>query len=149
MQKGTAMKHSAVLALVTAAACTLAFSACSDDSSDSTSTTSAKQAACQDRDNLEQSVKSLENLSVVDEGKNGLESALKKVENDLDALGKSAKKAYQPDVDAVKSALDDLKTAVDDFGQPSVTQSVQDVGTAITKVGQTTETLDNAVKASC
>jgi len=144
------MKRTALLALATAAVCTVTVTACSSDSgSSSSSTTTAKQAVCADRDNLKKSVDDLKNLSVASEGKNGVESALKKVKTNIDALGQSAKAAYKPDVDAVKSALDQLQSAVDNFGNQSISQSVQDIGTAISKVGQTTGVLESEVQSGC
>lgn len=145
------MKGKGLLALVTATMCTIAVAGCSSDSgsSSSSSTISPKQAVCADRTDLKNSVDDLRNLSVANEGKSGVESALKKVQKNIDALGQSAKKAYQPDVDAVKSALDQLQTAVNDFGNQSVSQSVEAVGTAISKVGQATSRLVSEVQSGC
>ena len=143
-------------ALVAAAAATLGLAVLagcsSDDNSSSTSTTksaTSKDAVCNARTKLKNNLKSLEDPSLLTEGKSGVQSELDSLEKDLDNLKSAAKTDYQPQVDAVQSSIDDLKTAVKDVGNGSLTDSVQDIGKAITKVGSTTETLLNQVKANC
>ena len=142
-------------ALVAAAAATLGLAVlagCSSDDSSSTTTTKAgtsKDAVCNARTKLKNNLKSLEDPSLLTEGKSGIQSELDSLEKDLDNLMSAAKTDYQPQVDAVKSSIDDLKTAVKDLGNGPLTDNVQDIGKAITKVGNTTETLLNQVKAAC
>jgi hypothetical protein len=143
-------------ALVTAIALTLglvAFAGCSsDDDKSSTSTTTGppgKEAVCDARTKLQKNLDSLEDPSLLTEGKSGIQSSLDSLEKDLDNLTDAAKRDYQPQVDAVKSSLDDLKTAVKNLGDGSITAGISDVGQAVTKVGTTTETLLDQVKADC
>ena len=80
-------------ALVAAAAATLGLAVLagcsSDDDSSSTSTTKAatsKDAVCSARTKLENNLKSLEDPSLLTEGKSGIQSALDSLEKDLDNL---------------------------------------------------------------
>lgn len=61
----------------------------------------------------------------------------------------AAKTDDKPHVDAVKSAIAYLKKAVANVGNGSLSSSLQDVGKAVSRVGSTTETLLNQVKAAC
>jgi hypothetical protein len=142
-------------ALVAAAAATLGlavFAGCSSDSSSSTSTTKAatsKDAVCSARTKLKNNLQSLEDPSLLTGGKSGISSALDGVEQDVNNLTDAAKTDYKPQVDAVKSAIASLKKAVANVGNGSLSSSLQDVSTAVSKVGSTTETLLNQVKAAC
>lgn len=147
MKKAIAAMVSVTLGFAVLAGCS------SDDDSSSTSTTKAatsKEAVCDARTKLQKNLKSLlEDPSLVTGGKSGIQSALDGFETDVDNLADAAKSAYQPQIDAVQSALDDLKTAVGKLGEGSLTENLQDVGNAVTKVGSTTETLLDQVKADC
>ncbi len=142
-------------ALVAAAAATLGLAVlagCSSDDSSSTSTTNSatnKDAVCSARTKLKNNLKSLEDPSLLTEGKSGIQSSLDSVEQDVNNLTDAAKSDYKPQVDAVKSAIDDLKSAIKDVGSGSLTDSIQAIGKAVTRVGSTTETLLNQVKADC
>jgi hypothetical protein len=121
-------------ALMAAAAVTLGLAVLagcsSDDNSSSTSTTksaTSKDAVCSARSKLKKNLKSLESPSLLTEGKSGIESELNGLGKDLDSLTSAAKTDYQPQVDAVKSSIDDLKTAIKDVGSGSLTDNIQAV----------------------
>jgi len=67
---------------------------------------------CADRDALRSSIEALTDVDVVAEGTNGLEAPVDAVKQDLSAVQESAGDDIQPEVDAVRSALDDVETAV-------------------------------------
>ena len=121
----------------------------SSSGSGSGSTTTPKEAVCADRANLETSVRALTNSDTLTGGKSSIDAALKKVQKDLDALKSSAKANLKPQVDAVKSALDQLKTVLDGFGNGSITSSLTDAGNAIAKVGTSTADLATALSTEC
>ncbi len=129
------------------------FAGCSsnDDSSSTSTTKSAtnKDAVCSARTKLADNLKSLEDPSLLTEGKSGIQSAVDGVEKDVNNLADAAKSDYQPQVDAVKTALTDLNTAVGNLGNGSLTESLQEIGSSIQKVGSTTQTLLDQVKAGC
>jgi hypothetical protein len=129
----------------------IALTGCSSSKSSSSSTTvaSGKQAVCSARANLKQSVGALADPALLTGGKAGIQSALDTVKKNLDAVSSSAQQVYKPQVDAVKSAVSDLESAVSKIGSGSPTQTLQAVGTAITKVGSTSATLVTTLKTAC
>ena len=68
---------------------------------------------CADRDELASSVEALQDVDVVAEGTNGVETAIADVKDDLDTLRTSAGAELQPQVEAVQDAIDELETAVE------------------------------------
>lgn len=136
----------------TALAC-LAFTVvgCSSSSGpkSSSSTTTAKQAVCKDRDKLESSVKDLSDPTVLTGGKSSITKALDKVQKNLDSLKSSGKTNLQPKVDDVKSALDQLQTAVQGFGNGSLSSNLSKAGDAISKVGTSAGDLLSSLNSQC
>jgi hypothetical protein len=132
------------------AALALTVAGCGSDSDSSSSTaTSAQQAVCQDRTALEDSVKSLTNLDLATAGEGEIESEAKDVQRNLDALGESVKANLKPEVDALKSAVRGLEDAIRSFGDQSISQSLQDTGSAISKVGSTSADLAKKLDDQC
>ena len=123
----------------------------SSSSSSSTTTTavSGKQAVCVARDNLRSSVEALASPSLVTGGKAGIQSALDNVKTSLDAVASAAGAHYKPQVDAVKTAVSDLQTALSNFGSGSTTSNLQAAGTAIANIGTTAETLITSLQTEC
>src|SRR5690349_5228002 len=78
----------------------------SDTAAATTTTASGKEAVCDARSQLSDSVKALANPALLTGGKEGIESALDDVKTDLDDLSDAAGDTYKPQVDDVKSALD-------------------------------------------
>jgi hypothetical protein len=121
----------------------------SDSDSSSSSTTSAQTAVCKDKTALEDSVKSLTNLDLATAGSGKIKSDAQDVQDNLDALGKSVKANLKPEVDALKSAVQDLEDAVKGFGDQSISQSLEDTGSAISKVGSTSADLAKKLNDQC
>ncbi len=122
---------------------------CSSNSGSSTpSSTTAKDAVCADKDALESSVNALSNVDLSG-GKSAVTSAVNKVKKNLDALGQSLEADLKPQVDDVKSALTDLQTAVESFGDGSLTDNLQTVGNAVSKVGSTAGDLFGSLSEKC
>ena len=118
------------------------------DSNTSSSTTTARDAVCADKTALEDSVNDLSNVDLTG-GRSAVESAVDKVKDNLDALGESAKADLKPQVDDVKEALNDLQTAVGDFGNGSLTDNLQSAGDAIAKIGSTSGDLFSSLNERC
>jgi phage-related protein len=131
------------------AALALTVAGCSSDSSSSSTTTSAQTAVCKDKGALEDSVKSLTNLDLATAGSGKIKSDAQDVQDNLDALGKSVKSSLKPEVDALKSAVQQLEDAVKSFGDQSISQSLQDTGSAISKVGSTSSDLAKKLNDQC
>jgi hypothetical protein len=145
------MRMSSVVAVAAIAATAIAGCSSSSKSSAGTTTTiaSGKQSVCTARDTLKQSVTALANPALLTGGKAAIQSALDTVKTNLDAVGSSANQVYKPQVDAMKSAINDLETAVSNIGSGSPSQTLQDVGAAITKVGTTSAALVTTLKTAC
>ncbi len=126
----------------------MTFIGCSSDTK-SSSSSSGKGAVCSARNDLEQSVSDLADPGLLTGGKSGIESAVNKVQDNLDALESAAKRAYKPQVDEVKSSFDELKTAVGNLGNGKLSDNLQQVGDAISNVGTSTSSLYDTLKAEC
>jgi hypothetical protein len=134
---------------VVALALTVAGCGSDSDSGSSSSSTTAQQAVCKDKSALEDSVKSLTNLDLATAGEGKIESDAEDVQKNLDALGQSVKANLKPEVDALKSAVQDLEDAIKGFGDQSLSQSLQDTGSAISKVGSTSADLAKKLNDQC
>jgi hypothetical protein len=143
------VKPQRIVALALALCLSIVAVGCGSDSDSTTSTTTSKQSVCAARNKLESSVKALGNTGTFSNGGASIKKALSKVKNDLDALGSSVKKDMQPNVDAVKKAIDDLQSALAGVGDGSITKNLQSLGTAIAKVGSTTGALTESLNAEC
>jgi hypothetical protein len=134
---------------VVALALTVAGCGSDSDSGSSSSSTGSQQAVCKDKRALEDSVKSLTNLDLATAGEGKIKSDAQDVQDDLDALGKSVKANLKPEVDALKQAVQGLEDAVKSFGDQSISQSLQDTGSAISKVGSTSADLARKLDEAC
>ena len=137
-----------VIAAVSIGGCSTTSSSTSGSTTASTSAPS-KQDVCAARDKLKSSVTALANPSVLTGGKAGIQTALDSVKTSLDSVAGTAKATYQPQVDAVKSAVTDLQTALDKFGNGSTTSNLQAAATAITNIGTTSTTLIAMLQVDC
>jgi hypothetical protein len=90
-------------------AVTLALAACS--SSDEQS------AFCEDREDLRSSFQDLRDVNVADDGIEALDAAIDDVTADLNTLRSSATE-FEPQVDGVEAALEELRTAVEAAATP-------------------------------
>jgi hypothetical protein len=134
---------------VVALALTVAGCGSDSDSGSGSSATSSQQAVCKDKTALEDSVKSLTNLDLATAGEGKITSDAQDVQDDLDALGKSVKANLKPEVDALKQAVQGLEDAVKSFGDQSISQSLQDTGSAISKVGSASADLAKKLDETC
>ncbi len=147
---------SMIACVVIAAVAPVALIACGSDSKSSASSSSSgsssgtnKDAVCTARDNLQQSVTDLADPSLLTGGKSGIDSAVNKVQDNFDALESAAKSDYKPQVDAVNSSFDQLKTAVGNVGNGKLSDNLQQISDAISDVGKATSSLYDALKAKC
>lgn len=145
------MRFKTLIAGLVLVSTTVALAGCSDDDSGSSSTTSGsgEQAVCDARDQLESSVQDLTDPSLLTSGKSGIQSALDETEQDLEDLGDAAENAYEPQVDALKSSITELQDAIGDAGNGSFSDSLQDIGNAISDVGAATDALVTKLRADC
>jgi hypothetical protein len=126
-------------------------SASSTTAGSSTSVTypAGKEAVCQARDQLKTSVTALTKPALLVGGSAAVKAAVDQVQTNLESLKTAAKSDYQPQVDAVQTAVQTLKTDVGNLGDGAVAQNLQTVGTDIATVGTTTSDLFTQLKTSC
>jgi NAD+--asparagine ADP-ribosyltransferase len=127
VRRWTAALAVALLAVGTAAAC-----GDNGSSSSSTSTTESDQV-CKDADQLKSAIGDLADVDLSQNGTSSLDSAISKVKDQADALGKSVGDELKPQVDDLKSSLDTLKTAVGKVGEEGGVQSVLDALKGVVK----------------
>jgi hypothetical protein len=117
-------------------------SACGDDDSSSsesvatTTTVSSEEQLCQDRDALRDSVEALTNVDVAAEGTSGLEAAVTDVKDSVEALRASASENFQPQVEELRGALEELETALGDVRSGGVS-AVATAALAVATAGST------------
>ena len=102
------------------------------------------------RTDLKESVTALADPALLTGGKDGIQSALDTVKANLDAFGDAAGETYKPEVDATKSAVNDLESAVSDIGSGSVTETLQTRWYhRIANVGTTSAALMTKLTTAC
>jgi hypothetical protein len=79
---------------------------------------------CADREALRGSVDALQDVDVRAEGTDGLEAAIGDVKADLATLSASAGSELQPQVQAVRDAIEQVETAVANFDSGGAAQAV-------------------------
>ena len=106
---------------------------------------SAATGVCADAAAVKSSLADLQNLDLMSTGKEGLTSAFDEVEASVSTLATSAKEAAGPEVDALKTALATLKTAVGDLSSDAgVIEKATEIKGAVSGV----ETAATALKAA-
>jgi hypothetical protein len=98
---------------------------------------------------LKSSVTALADPALLTGGKAGIRAALDSVKTNLDGVASSAKGVYEAKVDAVKSAVNDLQTALGNLGNGSATSNLRAVGTAIANIGTTAAALVSMLEVEC
>jgi hypothetical protein len=149
--------HSTVLC--TAILATAAFGCSSSKSSTTTPTTrglsasttypAGKEQVCQARDQLKSSLAALTDPSLLTKGKSGIKSAVDKVQSDLTALANAAKQDYKPQIETLRTSLNQLQTAVGNLGNGNAAQNLQAVTTQIGNVGTAANDLLSKLQADC
>ena len=115
-------------------ALTLALVSCSSSGDDESS-------FCDDREELQSSFQDLRDVNVVDDGIEALDAAVDVVIADLSTLRASATE-FEPQVDAVEAALQDLQVAVEAAATPAEKATAAVDG--LSNVSENWQTLDEA-----
>ena len=147
LRSGTtaSLKPSRVAAVMAAsllaAAAVVALAACGS---------SSKPQYCADRSTLEQSVKDLRSVNVLQSGGvNQLKSQLAKVETDANALASSAKGDFPSESNAIESSVSTLKSAVDGLPSSPSAQQLAGVAVDVTAVGTAFQNFKKATDSKC
>ena len=111
---------------------------------------SDKPKYCSDRSSLEQSVKDLGNVNVLQSGGvNQLKSQLGKVESDANAVVSSAKGDFPSETSAIQSSVSSLKSSLAGLPSSPSAQQVVAVGVGAKSVVTSTQTFVDASKSKC
>jgi hypothetical protein len=106
-------------------------------------------AYCQDRQDLKSSIDKLKDVDLRSDGVSAARAQLKNVEASATTLVGSAKKEFEPQATALKSAVSTLETVIDTAISTPSTQSAATVVAGITGVQGAFQSLSNAVSDSC
>ncbi len=118
-------------------------------SSNSANDPAGKEQVCAARDQLKTSVAALTDASLLTGGTTGIKAAVAQVQTNLTAVKTAGKETYATDVDAMQSAVDQLKAAAGELGNGNATENLQSVGTAIAATGVAAEKLFTKLKTAC
>jgi uncharacterized phage infection (PIP) family protein YhgE len=118
--------------------CLTVFAACSDDDADAT--------FCENRSELADSIQSLRDVNVVDDGIDALDEQLDTVQSDVEALRSSAGE-LQPEVDAVRTSITTLRESFD--AAPSPTEKADALVSGLAAVSAAFDDLTTASGAEC
>ncbi len=104
---------------------------------------------CQARDDLQASLGELTSPALLTQGASAIGSAVDQVQNDLDAVVTAAQPELKPQLDAVQTSLEQLRSAVGDLGDGGIAQNVQAVGSAAGDVGSASTDLLSELDKIC
>ena len=133
------MHNAAIRIAVLAASLAVVGSACGDDDDSAATTTttttlpgpvsSASDASCAARDELQAAISDLSNLDVVRNGTSAITDALTRITDALGEVRSTAGADVQPQIDAFQQSLDQLQTALAGGTSqiPAIVRSVRDV----------------------
>ena len=94
---------------------------------------SGSPALCSARDTLKTDIQGLASVDLVKNGTSGLQDALTKIKNDLQAVKSAAGSDLQPQVNSLQTAVDQLSTALSNassVGVAGVVTAAKNVATA-------------------
>ena len=111
---------------------------------------SSKPQYCADRSTLQQSVKDLSNINVLQSGGvNQVKSQLSKIESNASALTSSAKSDFPSESNAIDSSVSTLKSAVDGLSSSPSAQQLAGVAADIKAVGAAFQNFKTATDSKC
>ena len=110
---------------------------------------SEKPAYCADRAALQQSLRRLGDVDVRTQGLDALEARLRQVQQDANALARSARDDFGPEVLALKSAIARLQRAAQEAVAAPSAQSASDVAAEVSRVTSAFGALSDAVRSRC
>jgi hypothetical protein len=110
---------------------------------------SAQARACGRSDAVRSAVENLRNVNLSENGMVALDSALAQVKTELELLRSDVKADLQPQVDAVRSSVTQLRSSVRGALTDPTSGSLAAVGTSVDQLRATVGNLRTAVSASC
>jgi len=125
--------NSSSSSVVTTTATARATSTSTTSGTNAPSGPSGSPALCSARDTLKTDIQGLASVDLVKNGTSGLQDALTKIKNDLQAVKSAAGSDLQPQVNSLQTAVDQLSTALSNassVGVAGVVTAAKNVATA-------------------
>jgi outer membrane murein-binding lipoprotein Lpp len=110
---------------------------------------SSKPDYCSSLSSLEASIKALPSTDVVKNGTSALESALKKVQSDANAVVSGAKSDFPNETSALKSSIDALSTTVKQLTSSPSAATLAQVPGQVTAVANAVKGFTSAASSKC
>src|SRR4051794_31381011 len=143
-----------VRAVAGASALLVVLAGCGNDSASPTTTTARTAALCAARDDIESSIKELtlsrwffgsgtETALRLENGTSGLQTALSKLDDDLQVVKGAASSQLQPQVSAFQDSVDEVETAISNLD----TNGIVGIDTATKTAIKAESTLIKALSA--
>jgi hypothetical protein len=130
------------LTAAAAIALTLVLASCGEDAETAT-------PSCEAQDDLAAAIQSLEDVDVVQDGTDALRDAVEDVGVALEVVGDAERSELGDEAEAVRRAVDEVRTAVAASEGQSPSQIVSTVSSAITTLADTVGALGAALEAEC
>lgn len=115
----------------------------------SAQTTAAADEACADVAALRSSLEALTNVRPLQDGVTALTTAIADVKTNLEKAEASASEELQPSVQQVKTAFDDVQTAVSGLTADNLREKAPAIGATLTQLATATKALSTALRESC
>lgn len=106
-------------------------------------------AFCADRDALEQSLAGVRDVNVREEGIGALETQLRAVQQDANALVGSAREEFQSEASALRAAITRLESSARAAVSEPSAQSLSNVAAGVSGVASAFRELSDAVSSRC
>jgi hypothetical protein len=142
------------IALLTTLA--LVGAACSSDSDDGGSPSSAAPASvsqagngCEEVATLKDSLTALTQVEPVQDGLDALESSAATVKTDLQSAASAVSDELKPAVDEVQTSFDQLESSLQGVTTDNLAASATEIGTALTALGTSLTDLESKLTEKC
>ena len=109
----------------------------------------APPSYCQNRSDLESSVKGLTSVDLKNGGANALKTQLEKVQSDAKALVSSAKSDFPSQTDALSSSVSSLETSAKQLSSSPSTAQIAAVATGAASVATALKDFTDAAASKC
>ena len=125
----------------------LAAAGCSDDNG---GTPTAATSGCDEVNALQDSLTSLTEVDLVNDGTDALQSAVSDVKTDLDAAVSAVGAELEPVVDEVQTAFSDLESALEGVSSAGgLGAAATEIGNAVAELGTALTGLTSEISETC
>ena len=104
---------------------------------------------CAAGDDVRESVQTILDMNVIEEGTNALEEAFDEFQADVEALADEAAEEFDDEIAAVRTAADGVSSAIADTEGDPLPDRADAIGEAVGALGDATTALLSAVDTVC